>query len=155
VLPSSNSTEPASCTRPSGNRIRLPTAAASGVLVEGLHQRLEPAGLDLRVVVEQEQQLTARLAGQPVVAAAEAQVDRADEHPRAGHLALGEGDHLRPGAVAQHQHLGRDGGGQVLGQRGEAALEQAGVLLGEDQHRDARLRAGAQGDPGARHGRGP
>ena len=32
MLPSLNSTEPASCTRPSGKRIRLPTAAACGWL---------------------------------------------------------------------------------------------------------------------------
>ena len=121
----------------------------AGVLVERLHQRLEPAGLDLGVVVEQQQQLPPGLPGQPVVAAAEAEVDRRDEHAGAGDLALGDRDDLGRGPVAQHQDLGRDRGGQVLGQRAQAAAEQAGVLLREHEHGDAGLGAGAQGD---RHG---
>ncbi len=125
-----------------------PAADRGGVrvLVQRLDQRLEPAGLDRRVVVEQEQQLAAGLAGQPVVAAAEAEVDRADEHARAADLALGEGHDVGLGAVAEQQHLRRDVRGQVLGEGGQAPLQQPGVLLREDQHRDARLGAGAQAD---------
>ena len=122
---------PAVCTRsPSGQRPGPPPTGVA-VLVGRTKQRLEPAGLDLSVVLDQHQQLAASGIAREVGPRSQVEGHRCVDRVEALHAPRGLEQRVR-GAVQGGDHLARRVAWEVPGQRTHAPPERRRVEGGDE-----------------------